>query len=82
MTAATVPERFAELPDAMDARSYNYTHFRPEHIWRDAQRIFARAGVQPGQLAPDFELPTTDGGVLRLSDLRGAPVLLRFGSYT
>jgi cytochrome oxidase Cu insertion factor (SCO1/SenC/PrrC family) len=29
-----------------------------------------------GHLAPDFELPTLDGGKLRLSDLRGQAVLL------
>lgn len=31
------------------------------------------------QPAPNFELAATDGAVLRLSDLRGAPVLLFFG---
>jgi len=31
-----------------------------------------------GHLAPDFELPTPDGGKLKLSDLRGQAVLLNF----
>ncbi len=33
---------------------------------------------QPGFLAPDFTLATLDGGSLRLSELRGKPVLLNF----
>ena len=31
-----------------------------------------------GFLAPDFELPTLDGGTVRLSELRGRPVLINF----
>jgi hypothetical protein len=45
----------------------------------------ARAGtLQPGELAPDFELPTPDGTTrVRLSSFRGRrPVVLVFGSYT
>ena len=32
----------------------------------------------PGDLAPDFELPTNGGGTLRLSNLRGRYVVLWF----
>lgn len=39
---------------------------------------FGDAGPNVGQLAPDFSLPTTDGGSLRLSAFRGTPVLLEF----
>lgn len=36
-----------------------------------------------GDMAPDFCLPRLDGsGKVRLSDLRGRPVVLVFGSYT
>ena len=37
-----------------------------------------------GEEAPDFELPVLhgDGETVRLSDLRGKPVALVFGSYT
>jgi peroxiredoxin Q/BCP len=31
-----------------------------------------------GDLAPDFELPDQDGNPVRLSDLRGGPVVLYF----
>jgi peroxiredoxin len=31
-----------------------------------------------GQVAPDFELETIDGGTVRLSDYRGRPVVLNF----
>jgi hypothetical protein len=41
-----------------------------------------RTGLPPGRQAPDFELPTTTGTRMRLSDLRGHPVLLHFVSYT
>ncbi len=42
------------------------------------------SGPRLGELAPDFELETTDGaGMVRLSSFRGArPVALIFGSYT
>lgn len=44
----------------------------------------ARAGeLEVGDAAPDFELEYQDGsGAMRLSDLRGRPVVLAFGSYT
>jgi peroxiredoxin len=37
-----------------------------------------RVGLEPGQLAPDFEISTTDGRRVRLSDFRGRPVVLNF----
>jgi cytochrome oxidase Cu insertion factor (SCO1/SenC/PrrC family) len=42
-----------------------------------------RGDLQPGDPAPDFELATVDGkSRVRLSSLRGTPVVLYFGSYT
>jgi hypothetical protein len=41
-----------------------------------------RPGLPPGRQAPDFELPTTTGTRMWLSDQRGHPVLLHFVSYT
>jgi peroxiredoxin len=35
-------------------------------------------GPHIGQLAPNFLLETADGGMVRLSDLRGKPVLVNF----
>lgn len=61
---------------------YNYAHFKAKHFLADLKRSQEGYGVQPGEEAPDFELETTDGDRLRLSDLRGRPVLLHFGSYT
>jgi peroxiredoxin Q/BCP len=34
--------------------------------------------IEPGDTAPDFELPDQDGNPVRLSDLRGQPVVLYF----
>ncbi|HEX7301138.1 MAG TPA: thioredoxin-dependent thiol peroxidase [Solirubrobacteraceae bacterium] len=34
--------------------------------------------IEPGQTAPDFELPDQDGNPVRLSDLRGQRVVLYF----
>lgn len=38
----------------------------------------ARVAAAEGRLAPDFILQRVDGGTLRLSDLRGRPVILNF----
>jgi peroxiredoxin len=34
--------------------------------------------ITPGELAPDFELNDVQGNRIRLSDLRGKPILLAF----
>jgi peroxiredoxin len=34
--------------------------------------------VVPGEVAPLFDLPASDGGTVALDDLRGRPVLLYF----
>lgn len=38
----------------------------------------APAAPQVGKLAPDFQLPSLDGQVVALSNLRGKPVLINF----
>ena len=57
---------------------YNFEHFRIRHMPAE----LLRTGLPPGTPAPDFELPSTDGARIRLSELRGTPVLLHFVTYT
>jgi len=82
MAAPDVHQRFAALDDKMGVDDYNFKHFRAKHLLADMQATLAKQGIQPGEGAPDFELPRVDGGALRLSSLRDKPVLLHFGSYT
>ena len=34
--------------------------------------------IEPGQKAPDFELPDEDGNTVKLSELRGKPTVVYF----
>jgi hypothetical protein len=68
--------------DQRQLQEYNYEHFRPKHLLADLWRSARGEGVQPGAVAPDFELESTDGQRVRLSTLRGRPVFLHFGSGT
>jgi hypothetical protein len=61
----------------MDA--YNYDTFRRDMM---KEHMHFRGGPKPGEPAPDFDLPTVDGGRLRLSQHRGRPVLIEVGSIT
>lgn len=71
--------RRARLVEMLDpVEDLNFGHFRMRHMVAE----LLRSGLPPGCQAPGFELPDTDGGRLRLSDLRGRPVLLHFVSYT
>ena len=82
MVTERVAQRFARLTDRERAEVYNYRHFWIKHVVQDGRRLLTRHGIQPGDAAPDFELPLVGGGMVRLSALRGQPVLLHFGSYT
>jgi cytochrome oxidase Cu insertion factor (SCO1/SenC/PrrC family) len=82
MVGTAVQERFEVLEQNVDPEAYNYAHFRTKHLVRDGKRTLQSGGILPGEIAPDFELPDTSGERLRLSALRGRPVLITFSSYT
>jgi peroxiredoxin len=62
-----------------DAYNYESFSFALDH---DGIEWWLERAPRLGEAAPDFELADLDGGSLRLSDLRGRPVVLEFGSYT
>lgn len=82
MLTPTATQRFAELPEKLTLHDYNFEHFRAKHLVMEMKGTLRDHGIRPGDLAPDFELPRANGGILRLADLRGKPVLLHFGSLT
>lgn len=43
-----------------------------------AEEEDANVGIEKGDMAPDFELETLDGGKVKLSDLRGEKVMINF----
>jgi cytochrome oxidase Cu insertion factor (SCO1/SenC/PrrC family) len=51
---------------------------------KEAMERREEGAPKAGDRAPEFELPVLDGNgeTVRLSDLRGQPVALIFGSYT
>jgi hypothetical protein len=71
------PEKFGRVMSRMPMPAFFLFPF--ETMWTKA-----RAGtVRPGEMAPDFRLPTIDhSSEVQLSALRGKPVVLVFGSYT
>ena len=79
LTSAGPP---SPLGDRGQLSEYNYEHFRPKHLLADLLKTVRGEGLGPGEEAPDFELESTEGGRVRLSSLRGQPVVLRFGSFT
>jgi len=59
---------------------YAYAHFRRKMLLEDA--TFG-TGPGPGEPFPGFDLPTADGGRLRLSELLGGrPFVVTLASYT
>jgi hypothetical protein len=59
---------------------YNYDTFRRPVIRKD---MHFRGGPAPGEIGPDFDLPTADGARFRLAEHQGRrPVLIEFGSIT
>jgi hypothetical protein len=63
-----------------ETEPYNYDTFR-RHMFKEDMHF--RGGPEPGHEAPDFDLPTVDGGRFHLAEYRGrGPVLIEFGSVT
>jgi hypothetical protein len=82
MQTTEITHRFAALEESKKSDDYNFEHFRTRTLLRDAERSLEARGVKPGEIAPDFELPKVGVGSLRLSELRGRPVVLHFGSFS
>jgi hypothetical protein len=62
------------------AEQYNYDRFTPSQVVDEIRRTIGAAGLRAGTEAPDFELEQVEGAPVRLSRLRGRPVLMRFVS--
>jgi hypothetical protein len=75
-------ELFAKLPEKESLEDYNLEHFRTKHLLQDGKRTVMNRGIQPGDVTPDFSLAEAGGGSVRLSDFRGKPVVLHFGSIS
>lgn len=61
---------------------HNYSHFHPRTLGRDVRLVMQSRGPLPGEPAPDFILSDIEGHNWTLSELRGRPVVLIFGSGT
>jgi len=77
-----IERRFNTLEEKKKTEDYNFAHFKTSILLEDGQRTVEARGILPGELAPDFELPQVGGETLRLSDLRGRPTILHFGSFS
>jgi hypothetical protein len=66
-------------PPEFLGRDYNLTVWKPTRAERE---FFRNEGPRAGMLAPDFTLPSLDGGTVSLEELRGLPVVLELGSMT
>jgi hypothetical protein len=71
------PEKFAKVMKHVPGPAFMFIPF--ETLWNGARK----GTLDPGDSAPEFTLTTTDHAqTVGLSQLRGRPVVLVFGSYT
>ncbi len=84
MQGNEITRRFQSLDEdkRKSFEEYNYEHFKTKVLLEDGRRTVKARGIKPGETAPDFEMLQVGGGTLRLSDLRGKPTILHFGSYS
>jgi peroxiredoxin len=75
LAALLLPLYFFLLQPADEADS---TVLAPILVDTPPSQSTSQAGLEVGQLAPDFEISTTDGRRVRLSDFRGRPVVVNF----
>jgi hypothetical protein len=52
----------------MATESYNYDTFRRHRRHMMKEDMHFRGGPEPGTIAPDFDLPSVQGGRFRLTD--------------
>ena len=60
-------------------QEYNYAIWNPGNFEKFDD---FRSIVHASEVAPDFTLPSIDGGEITLSKLKGKPVMIEFGSIT
>jgi hypothetical protein len=71
------PEKFAQVMKHVPGPAFMLIPF--ETLWNGARK----GTLDPGESAPEFALSTTDHSqTVALSQLRGRPLVLVFGSYT
>lgn len=78
---AIIQERWRGSPDVAAMTDRDVTLQDVADLYQSAPPMEGAAvapGLEVGTTAPDFELPDADGRPVRLSDLRGKPVVLVF----
>ena len=75
LAALMIPAYFMLLPPSEET---DVAVSNPILLRTPPSESATRVGLEVGQLAPDFEISTTDGRRVRLSDFRGQPVVLNF----
>lgn len=81
-TASNNPQNQGLGANQSEAQRYNYEHFKPGILMKDAQLIQHPEDPRSGEAAPTFKLKDTNGKEWSLQDLQGRPVVLLIGSGT